>query len=110
MESATDFDKTFCHRLSNLIGNKIWKHLQAVIWKQILLFWKFQSWIFECTTRFDRWLCPLSFGYRRWRYPCGLRKMLILLLTVLLSWPVSSSFSAESSALVHGLEWCHSHL
>jgi len=24
--------------------------------------------------------------------------------------PVSSSFSAETSALVHGLEWCHSHL
>jgi len=24
--------------------------------------------------------------------------------------PVSSNFSAESSALVHGLEWCHSHL
>jgi len=24
--------------------------------------------------------------------------------------PVSSIFSAESSALVHGLEWCHSHL
>jgi len=24
--------------------------------------------------------------------------------------PVSSSFSAESSALGHGLEWCHSHV
>jgi len=24
--------------------------------------------------------------------------------------PVTSSFSAESFALVHGLEWCHSHL
>jgi len=37
--------------------------------------------------RMDRWLCPLSFGRRRCRCPCGLRKMLILLLAVLLSWP-----------------------
>jgi len=24
--------------------------------------------------------------------------------------PISSSFSAESLAMLHGLEWCHSHL
>jgi len=34
----------------------------------------------------DRRLCPLSFGRRKCRSPCGLRKMLILLLAVLLSW------------------------
>jgi len=28
-------------------------YLKAVIRKQILLFWKFQSWIFECSTRFN---------------------------------------------------------
>jgi len=31
----------------------------------------------------DRWLCPLSIGCRRCRYPCDLRKMLIFFLTVL---------------------------
>jgi len=34
----------------------------------------------------DRWLCSLSFGRRKCRYLCGLQKMLILLLTSLLSW------------------------
>jgi len=55
---------------------------------------------FWCS-RTDRWLCPLSFGHWRCRCPSGLQKILILLLAVLLSWPY---------ALVHGLEWCHSHL
>jgi len=58
----------------------------------------------------DRWLCPLSFGRRRCMCPGGLRKMLILLLADLLSRPVSSCFSAKPLALIHGLEWCHSHL
>jgi len=38
-------------------------------------------------SRMDRWFCPLSIGCRRCRYPCGVRKMLLFLLTVLLSWP-----------------------
>jgi len=36
--------------------------------------------------------------------------MLILLLLSYSAGPVFSSFSAEFLALVHGLEWCHSHL
>jgi len=59
----------------------------------------------------ERWLCPLSLGFRRCRCPSVLQNMLILLFSVLLTWPnLRWSFSAESFALVHGLEWCHYHL
>jgi len=53
--------------------------------------WYCSSWLspkspHNWCSRMDRWLCPLSFGCRRCRYPCGLRKMLIFLFTVLLNW------------------------
>jgi len=50
------------------------------------------------------------FERRRCRCSRGLQKMLILIFAVLLSWPNLSSLSAESLALVRGLEWCHYHL
>jgi len=52
-------------------------------------------------SRMDRWLCPVSFGCRRRRCSRDLHKMLILLFTVLLSWP--NLFLASQ---LNPLHWC----
>jgi len=57
----------------------------------------------------DRWLCPLCLGAGS----AGVQAACRCSSSSLLSYstgPVSSSISAESLALVHGLEWCCSHL
>jgi len=60
----------------------------------------------------NQWLCPLPFGCRRGKCSRVLQKMLNCLSSSSLSYsigPIFSSFSTKSLALIHRLEWCHSH-
>jgi len=58
----------------------------------------------------DRWLYPPSFGCRRCSVQAICGRCSSSSSLSYLTGLVSSSFTAKSLALVHGLEWCHCHL
>jgi len=60
---------------------------------------------------FDWWFSLIPFACQRRRCPCGLQKVLILLLFVLLSTTtISSNFTVQSVTMLHDLKWYHSHI
>jgi len=61
--------------------------------------------------KLKRYFRPETDGYHFFKTDIDIfKKFFTVIWPVANSGPVSSGFSAESSALVYGLEWCHSHL